>query len=43
MDKYKVFTLGATFPLNEMRQLVSTLHSNDQHYVVMVDPGKCDS
>lgn len=39
MDQYKVFTLGATFPLDKMRSLVDNLHSNDQHYIVMVDPG----
>jgi alpha-glucosidase len=26
------------FPLEKMRELVSTLHSHQQHYVVMVDP-----
>lgn len=39
MDKYKVFTLGEGFPLNEMRKFISTLHGNNQHYIVMVDPG----
>ncbi|OAK95599.1 alpha-glucosidase [Phaeosphaeriaceae sp. SRC1lsM3a] len=38
MDKYKVFTLGEGFPLNEMRKFISTLHGNNQHYIVMVDP-----
>ena len=34
-----VFTLDAErFPLELVRELVDTLHSNDQHYVVMVDP-----
>lgn len=41
MDKYKVFTLGENFALNDMRELVSNLHSHDQHYIVMVDPGQC--
>ena len=39
MAQYKVFTLGEKFPLNEMRDLVHDLHDNDQHYIVMVDPG----
>ncbi|KAF2710148.1 glycoside hydrolase family 31 protein [Pleomassaria siparia CBS 279.74] len=38
MDSYKVFTLGAKFPLEGMRTLVNNLHANDQHYIVMVDP-----
>ncbi|KAL5119889.1 hypothetical protein ACEQ8H_002251 [Pleosporales sp. CAS-2024a] len=38
MDGYKVFTLGQNFPLDKMRSLVSSLHSNNQHYVLMVDP-----
>ena len=39
MDLRRVFTLDpARFPLNLMRELVSTLHSRDQHYIVMVDP-----
>ncbi|KAJ4376120.1 hypothetical protein N0V83_001401 [Neocucurbitaria cava] len=38
MDKYKVFTLGENFPLDRMRDLVSDLHNNNQHYIVMVDP-----
>lgn len=34
-----VFTLDEDrFPIELMRQLVSTLHSRQQHYVVMVDP-----
>lgn len=34
-----VFTLDeARFPLPLMRELVSTLHANNQHYIVMVDP-----
>lgn len=34
-----VFTLDEyRFPLALMRELVSTLHARDQHYVVMVDP-----
>lgn len=40
MDSYKVFTLSSQFPLDKMRELVSDLHGNDQHYIVMVDPGK---
>ena len=38
MDNYKVFTLGEYFPLDKMRSLVSNLHANDQHYILMVDP-----
>ncbi|KAF2628391.1 glycoside hydrolase family 31 protein [Macroventuria anomochaeta] len=38
MDQYKVFTLGQNFPLVEVRDLVSDLHSKHQHYIVMVDP-----
>jgi alpha-glucosidase len=34
-----VFTLDEyRYPLKLMRQLVDTLHSRDQHYIVMVDP-----
>lgn len=40
MDGYKVFTLGPNFPLDKMRKLVSKLHENNQHYIVMVDPGR---
>jgi hypothetical protein len=40
MDKFKVFTLGEEFPLNKMREFVNKLHANNQHYIVMVDPGK---
>lgn len=39
MDGAKVFTLGKSFPLSEMRDLVKDLHANNQHYIVMVDPG----
>lgn len=41
MDEFKVFTLGQNYPLPEVRELVKTLHNNHQHYIVMVDPGKC--
>jgi alpha-glucosidase len=35
----RVFTLDPDrFPLDLMQQLVSTLHSRQQHYIVMVDP-----
>jgi alpha-glucosidase len=35
----RVFTLDPVrFPLSLMRELVSTIHSRGQHYVVMVDP-----
>jgi alpha-glucosidase len=39
MNLRKVFTLDPErFPLDKMRELVSTLHDRQQHYVVMVDP-----
>lgn len=39
MHQRWIFTLDSDrFPLDLMRQLVDTLHSNDQHYIVMVDP-----
>ncbi|KAJ5551992.1 Glycoside hydrolase family 31 [Penicillium sp. DV-2018c] len=39
MNGRQVFTLDADrFPLKKMRELVSYLHKNDQHYIVMVDP-----
>ena len=41
MDGFKVFTLNPEgFPLEKTRKLVDDLHENDQHYVMMVDPGK---
>jgi alpha-glucosidase len=37
MDQRKVFTLDPErFPLEKMRELVSTLHERQQHYVLMV-------
>lgn len=39
MDRRQVFTLDPErFPLETVRELVSHLHDNDQHYIVMVDP-----
>lgn len=39
----RVFTLDPyRFPLKLMRELVSTLHSREQHYIVMVDPAVAD-
>jgi alpha-glucosidase len=39
MDLRRVFTLDPDrFPLAKMQELVSTLHSRQQHYIVMVDP-----
>lgn len=39
MDGRKVFSLDPErFPLDLMQELVTYLHSHDQHYVVMVDP-----
>lgn len=41
MDEFKVFTLNPNgFPLKKMRKLVDFIHRRDQHYVLMVDPGK---
>ena len=40
MDLRKIFTLDPQrFPLHMMRQLVDYLHSHQQHYIMMVDPG----
>jgi alpha-glucosidase len=39
MHKRRVFTLDeAYFPLARMQEIVSHLHANAQHYVLMVDP-----
>ncbi|KAI4729283.1 alpha-glucosidase [Aureobasidium sp. EXF-10728] len=39
MDSRHVFTTDPDrFPLNKMRELVSTLHTRQQSYIVMVDP-----
>jgi alpha-glucosidase len=39
MDTRHVFTTDPErFPLNKMRELVSTLHARQQSYIVMVDP-----
>ncbi|KAH0250735.1 Alpha/beta-glucosidase agdC, partial [Aureobasidium melanogenum] len=39
MDSRRVFTTDPErFPLEKMRELVSTLHSRQQSYIVMVDP-----
>ena len=39
MDLRKVFTLDPErFPLEKVQELVTHLHDNDQHYVMMVDP-----
>ena len=39
MDRRRVFTLDPDrFPIAKVRQLISHLHENDQHYIVMVDP-----
>lgn len=39
MDMRQVFSLDPErFPLEKMRELVSTLHDRQQHYVMMVDP-----
>lgn len=39
MHLRRTFTLDPErYPLDKMRELVSHLHNNDQHYIVMVDP-----
>ncbi|KAL9658384.1 hypothetical protein ABK040_015704 [Willaertia magna] len=40
MDAYKDFTTDPVrYPLGQVKQFVSDLRSNKQHYVVIVDPG----
>jgi alpha-glucosidase len=40
MDGRQDFTLDPErFPLTKMKELVSTLHSRDQRYIVILDPG----
>lgn len=39
MDHRSTFSLDPyRFPLDKMRQFVDTLHENNQHYIMMVDP-----
>ncbi|KAG2021300.1 alpha glucosidase [Coprinopsis cinerea AmutBmut pab1-1] len=39
MDRRLIFTLDPQyFPLNRMREIVSHLHENKQHFIVMTDP-----
>ncbi|EPQ30679.1 uncharacterized protein PFL1_01580 [Pseudozyma flocculosa PF-1] len=39
MDKRAIFTTNPdNYPLDKVRSLVDTLHDNDQHYVLMIDP-----
>ena len=40
MDAFKVFTLGPQFALRNMQSLVKHLHKHQQHYILMVDPGR---
>jgi hypothetical protein len=39
MDGFKVFTLGEEFSVIKMQEFIRKLHSNNQQYIVMVDPG----
>lgn len=40
MDNFKVFTLDPeTYPEKRVRALVDRLHSNDQKFVMILDPG----
>lgn len=39
MDLRRVFTLDPyRYPLDKMQELVTVLHKNNQHYILMVDP-----
>lgn len=40
MDGYRVFTTDPIhFPLDQVKQFVDYLHEQNQHYIVIVDPG----
>eukprot|EP01125_Pyxidicula_operculata_P004663 TRINITY_DN1751_c0_g3_i1.p1 TRINITY_DN1751_c0_g3~~TRINITY_DN1751_c0_g3_i1.p1 ORF type:complete len:967 (-),score=192.43 TRINITY_DN1751_c0_g3_i1:131-3031(-) len=40
MENYKVFTWNPTnYPATEVKTFIDDLHSNGQHYIVIVDPG----
>lgn len=40
MDRYQMFTHSPSrFPQKEFQDLIETLHKNDQHMVVILDPG----
>ncbi len=42
MNSYLDFTTDPqAFPGEEMTAFVTQLHTNGQHYVVIVDPGAC--
>lgn len=40
MDRYMDFTIdNETYPTRELRTFVDNLHSNDQKYIMILDPG----
>lgn len=40
MDRYMDFTIdNETYPLQKLRTFVDNLHSNDQKFIMILDPG----